>query len=658
MKDIQLLSLLNRIPQGQRGIGVLGENLTISTLSLERPSLTLKLLSSIEIHISGFRGKILIVDNGSTKETIDILKEYIKKSTLSIRLVKAKTNLGVAGGRNYSAQFVETDWVMFLDNDIYIENDFLSILHNEIDVLGTHFISLPLKNPDGTFFAQGGKIFITNIDAKQIHIGGGNADLELNHPELSSFLFGGASVLNVHSFKKVGMFNQGMFIGFEDTEFSIRLWQFGYKVATSTVKCFIHDHPIATADEDVNYEKKRFSTNHILRSAKVGESKHFFSFLSPHDMEWLNSKLANYDDNQIDGAKNIPHAKEISCNKLKIGIVLDVVDWAFANIIFNVVNLKQSKFEFIVVPANDFMSFDGNLARIMMSIESCSIVHFMWRAHLFNLEGIVKDFCNSKKISYIDFELRFIKCKLFSACVYDHSLDPSGDKFIYDSFVNLVKTNYYVSSNVLRKHYEQIDGLPLPRTVCPDGVDLKLFKPCNLSRFNLPQLNDRVIKIGWTGNSKWGENDHKGLHTIIKPAIERLQLDGYLVKLEIADRNIVKREQYDMPEFYNSIDIYACASLNEGTPNTVLESMACGIMVVTTDVGIVRDALGPKQQQYIADRTVDDFYIKLKTLLNNKAQWQELSRESLEYIQSWDWPLKAQLIIDYFESLAVENDLL
>jgi glycosyltransferase involved in cell wall biosynthesis len=113
-----------------------------------------------------------------------------------------------------------------------------------------------------------------------------------------------------------------------------------------------------------------------------------------------------------------------------------------------------------------------------------------------------------------------------------------------------------------------------------------------------------------------------------------------------------------MPEFYNSIDIYACASLNEGTPNTVLESMACGIMVITTDVGIVRDALGPKQQQYVADRTVDDFYVKLKTLLDNKNQWSELSRENLEYIKSWDWTLKAQLIIDYFESLAVENDLL
>lgn len=661
MKDIQFLKLLNRNTLGHRGIAATGENLTISTLSLERPFLTIKLLKSIEEYMPFFKGKVLIVDNGSSKDALLILKNYIKDCLLNISLIEAKTNLGVAGGRNFSVQFIDTDWVMFLDNDIYIDKSFLPVLHNEIDILGTHFISLPLKNPDGTFFAKGGRLFITNLANNSLHIGGGNADLDLTIPEFSSFLFGGASVLNVSTFKKVGMFNQDMFIGFEDTEFSIRLWQSGYKVATSTASYFIHDHPVATDNEDINYEKKRFSTHHILRSAKAGELAHSFSFLSPHDIEWLNSKLANYSANEVIHDNSYMASTNENRNhetKVKIGIVLDVVDWAFANIIFNVMLVVQESFEFIVIPANDFTSFDGDLTRVMIPLESCKIVHFMWRAHLFNLHGIVKDFCENKGIDVGVFFQRFINDKIYSTSVYDHSLNPKNDNFVYTSFVELVKTNYYVSSNMLCQHYEQIEDLPAPRAVCPDGVDLKLFKPCNLSRFNLTNLNDRVIKVGWTGNSKWGENDHKGLHTIIKPVIEKLQLDGYLVKLEIADRNIVKREQYDMPEFYNSIDIYACASLNEGTPNTVLESMACGIIVVTTDVGIVRDALGPKQQQYIADRTVDNFYIKLKTLLDNKAQWQELSKENLEYIQSWDWPLKAQLIIDYFESLANENDLL
>ena len=52
----------------------------------------------------------------------------------------------------------------------------------------------------------------------------------------------------------------------------------------------------------------------------------------------------------------------------------------------------------------------------------------------------------------------------------------------------------------------------------------------------------------------------------------------------------------DMPEYYNGIDIYVCTSRTEGTPNTVLEAMACGVPVISTDVGIVPEVFGEKQK--------------------------------------------------------------
>ncbi|WZB73295.1 glycosyltransferase family 4 protein [Achromobacter xylosoxidans] len=42
-----------------------------------------------------------------------------------------------------------------------------------------------------------------------------------------------------------------------------------------------------------------------------------------------------------------------------------------------------------------------------------------------------------------------------------------------------------------------------------------------------------------------------------------------------------------MPAYYNSLDLYVCPSAIEGTPNPVLEAMACGVPVISTDVGIV-----------------------------------------------------------------------
>jgi glycosyltransferase involved in cell wall biosynthesis len=47
----------------------------------------------------------------------------------------------------------------------------------------------------------------------------------------------------------------------------------------------------------------------------------------------------------------------------------------------------------------------------------------------------------------------------------------------------------------------------------------------------------------------------------------------------------------DTPEFYRAADVFALSSDFDNSPNVVLEAMACGLPVVTTDVGGVRELL-------------------------------------------------------------------
>src|SRR5690606_18489220 len=89
------------------------------------------------------------------------------------------------------------------------------------------------------------------------------------------------------------------------------------------------------------------------------------------------------------------------------------------------------------------------------------------------------------------------------------------------------------------------------------------------------------VRIMWTGNSKWGEyagyRDYKGLETIIKPAIKRLQDENYPVRFTVIDSAEQKRSREDVLTTLAQQDILLVASLAEGTPLTLIEAMSLGV---------------------------------------------------------------------------------
>ena len=156
------------------------------------------------------------------------------------------------------------------------------------------------------------------------------------------------------------------------------------------------------------------------------------------------------------------------------------------------------------------------------------------------------------------------------------------------------------------------------------------------------------------GHSGWASSleDFKGVNTILLPALEELEAEGLRLERKFADRKVEFIAHASMPDYYAGIDVLICTSKIEGTPNPVLEAMACGVPVITTDVGIVPEALGKKQKNFVLpDRSIASLKSVIRRLVADPKQFRELSTENLKQIKNWDWAFKAQGFAWFFDNV-------
>ncbi len=333
--------------------------------------------------------------------------------------------------------------------------------------------------------------------------------------------------------------------------------------------------------------------------------------------------------------------------KPKVALVVDRPNWAFAFKAAALAETLTNRYEFQIIPVSDL----GQLWRLPLAFKGADLVHFFWRGHLHAM--LQPDFRAEVALSLGSWEAyarRYLSGVRFSTGVYDHLLlDDRGIEEYRSVFSNAVVA-YSVTSERLNRIYKALASYPSPVSVVENGVDLRLFRPQRLER--LTQTRGRPIVLGWAGNSLWGggPDDPKGFHSILLPAVEQLTQAGEHFELVVADRLTGQLPREQMPAFYDRLDVFICTSTTEGTPNPVLEAMACGIPVVSTDVGVVREAFGPRQSEFVmGERSIEALSDSLLRLVRNPGLLPGLSNENLRSVRAWDWSIKAEDFAAFLE---------
>lgn len=240
--------------------------------------------------------------------------------------------------------------------------------------------------------------------------------------------------------------------------------------------------------------------------------------------------------------------------------------------------------------------------------------------------------------------------------VHDHMIvdQPTERETARNEFA--LTSGYFVSSGILAGLLRDQPDLPAPRAVIVDGVDASAFRPAPASRL---RESDRPLRVGWAGNADWGiyvgYTDHKGVRSIIEPALARAAAEGLPVEPVIHDRarnGWLPRQ--DVVSLIESLDIYTCASLHEGTATSALEAMACGLPLVATRVGILPDVVGPLQGTLLVDRTVEAFVAAIRRLAADPELRVAVGAENRRIAESLTWERCGEQWRRFFEEVVAE----
>jgi asparagine synthase (glutamine-hydrolysing) len=177
------------------------------------------------------------------------------------------------------------------------------------------------------------------------------------------------------------------------------------------------------------------------------------------------------------------------------------------------------------------------------------------------------------------------------------------------------------------------------------GIDTDIFQP--IAR---KVENGKPLRVGWAGNRQTAV---KGFDEFVRPLGEIPGVE--LVFCGYADRNLGLEE---MAAWYGGIDVYVCASLSEGSNNSLLEAAATACAIVTTDNGTVPEYLHNGVEAFVVPRAAEAFAHAIVALRDNPDLRLRMGQAAAAAVHpAWSWTTKAEEYRIFFrEALAARAD--
>lgn len=211
--------------------------LSIVTLNYRKSDLTIGCLSSLykqfSKEFSHGELELIIVDNDSQDDSVKKIEKEIKeKKYKNVKLASYDHNSGFGAGSNFGVSLTQGKYILFLNNDtqvydrsIFAMAEYMS-KHSEIAIMGGQ-----LQNNDKSLQHSVG-VFYTPLRAMLLLLGFQKFGfVDRNPKEIAQVDWVKGALLMIESnvFKKLGGFDENIFMYVEDMELCYRAKLVGYK---------------------------------------------------------------------------------------------------------------------------------------------------------------------------------------------------------------------------------------------------------------------------------------------------------------------------------------------------------------------------------------------------------------------------------------------
>lgn len=199
-----------------------------------------RLLEGIELFNKGLDYEVIVADNNSDDDTLELVQNYISK----VKVIKNTENVGFAKGINIGAKKAKGEYLLFINPDAEwrqgVIDDFVSLFEKDkaIGVIGGKIINRQGgKENSAGHFLKSYQVLVMSLGLDDLF------GVRFSPSKLCEvdFVSGGFMAVRKKLFGRLGGFDKNLFMYMEDMEFCFRVKKEGLKVMFEPNVQIVHE---------------------------------------------------------------------------------------------------------------------------------------------------------------------------------------------------------------------------------------------------------------------------------------------------------------------------------------------------------------------------------------------------------------------------------